>query len=55
MNMIHENFRAESREEIVQISNYQILRAASQDWMQKANAHKYSYHFDWLGRLISLI
>lgn len=46
----YEKFRQEGRAEIAAQGADPALQAASRDWMDRANRHKYSYHFEWLGR-----
>jgi cephalosporin hydroxylase len=48
----YERFREEGRSEIESQGADGALRDASKDWMDLANARKYSYHFEWLGRPI---
>jgi cephalosporin hydroxylase len=49
---IYEKFKAECAEEIsVQGADAQFARS-TREWFNQANAHKYSYHFEWLGRPI---
>lgn len=48
----YEKFRQEGREEIASQGGDAALQAVSRDWMNRANRHKYSYHFEWLGRPI---
>jgi cephalosporin hydroxylase len=48
----YELFKAEGAQEIEAQGNDPALRAAARDWFNKANARKYSYHFEWLGRPI---
>lgn len=48
----HAQFRAESSAEIKAMGQDKSLAEASRVWMDQANALKYSYHFDWLGRPI---
>jgi cephalosporin hydroxylase/methionyl-tRNA formyltransferase len=48
----YEHFKLNCCEEIrVQGSDLDILKE-TRAWMIRANAHKYSYHFEWLGRPI---
>jgi cephalosporin hydroxylase len=46
----YEQFMAECRAEIEAQGDDAPLREASRAWMNLANARKYSYHFEWLGR-----
>ena len=48
----HEQFKRECAEEVVVQSADPALERASSAWMNLANARKYSYHFEWLGRPI---
>jgi cephalosporin hydroxylase len=48
----YEQFKQECRREIEQIGQDKSLIAVTQDWVNRANAQKYSYHFEWLGRPI---
>lgn len=48
----YREFKAECAEEIAIQGEDQYLAAVGRDWMNKANAKKYSYHFEWLGRPI---
>jgi cephalosporin hydroxylase len=48
----YEKFKSECNEEILAQGKNPELNQASRDWMNQANAHKYSYHFEWLGRPI---
>ncbi len=48
----YQQFLRESNDEIAAQGADRALRAASSEWMNRANARKYSYHFEWLGRPI---
>ena len=48
----YELFKREGEQEIAVMADDQALRACSGDWVNKANARKYSYHFEWMGRPI---
>lgn len=48
----YEQFKQEGRTEIAAQGADEALARASQDWINKANARKYSYHFEWMGRPI---
>lgn len=48
----HEKFKAECAIEIEQQGADQELLALTNQWISKAAEHKYSYHFEWLGRPI---
>ncbi|MEP6778826.1 MAG: cephalosporin hydroxylase family protein [Gemmatimonadaceae bacterium] len=47
-----QQFQRECVAEIVAQGADIEMRNASTAWVQQANAHKYSYHFEWLGRPI---
>jgi cephalosporin hydroxylase len=46
----YEQFMEECRAEIAAQGTDVALQAATRTWMDRANARKYSYHFEWLGR-----
>lgn len=46
----HQKFKAECKTEIVDQGADSVLKGLSKDWIAAANARKYSYHFEWLGR-----
>lgn len=48
----YEAFKQEGRAEIAAQGADAELALATRDWMNKANARKYSYHFEWMGRPI---
>jgi cephalosporin hydroxylase len=48
----YERFKEEGRTEIAAQGSDAGLRAVSQAWINQANARKYSYHFEWMGRPI---
>lgn len=48
----HEQFKRECAEEVQAQASNSALQEATRDWMNKANAGKYSYHFEWMGRPI---
>jgi len=50
MSKEYEQFKREGRAEIETQGADEALQHASRDWMDKAHARKYSYHFEWLGR-----
>lgn len=50
--MPYEQFKSECDSEIKDQGDDTELRAITDDWFRKANSHKYSYHFEWLGRPI---
>lgn len=49
---IYQQFKRECAEEIVIQGSDPALARTSLEWMELANARKYSYHFEWLGRPI---
>ena len=49
---IYEQFKREGIEEIEKQGSDKALAALSREWTAMANAHKYSYHFECLGRPI---
>jgi len=48
----YDEFKRDGAREIRLQGQDQALRVASREWMDRANARKYSYHFEWLGRPI---
>ena len=48
----YEQFKQESAAEIAAQGSDAALAAATREWMNRANARKYSYHFEWMGRPI---
>jgi cephalosporin hydroxylase len=48
----YELFKREGEQEIKAMGDDQALQVATRDWVNKANARKYSYHFEWMGRPI---
>ncbi len=46
----YQKFKAECKTEIVDQGADSVLKGLSKDWIVAANARKYSYHFEWLGR-----
>ena len=48
----YELFKREGDQEIEAMGDDQALKQATRDWVNQANARKYSYHFEWLGRPI---
>lgn len=48
----YEKFKAECQQEIDRQGRDVSLSQYSHVWFNQANAHKYSYHFEWLGRPI---
>ena len=46
------SFDSDCREEIKKQGDDLVLKSITADWFIKANSHKYSYHFRWLGRPI---
>jgi len=47
-----EKFKIECLEEVAAMSSSTTLNKLSSDWFVQAQAHRYSYHFTWLGRPI---
>jgi cephalosporin hydroxylase len=45
-------FKLDCRDEVERQGHDAILRNLTADWFIKANTHKYSYHFEWMGRPI---
>ena len=45
-------FKLDCQKEVDQQGHDETLKSLTADWFIKANAHKYSYHFGWLGRPI---
>jgi cephalosporin hydroxylase len=52
MSKEYEQFTAEGNEEIQTQAADAALQKGTYEWFNKANSHKYSYHFEWLGRPI---
>lgn len=48
----YQKFKSECAQEIDSMQGDAELCALSRTWMDRANARKYSYHFEWLGRPI---
>jgi len=48
----YNSFKAECLSEIELQGSDNALRDLSREWMNRANRHKYSYHFEWMGRPI---
>lgn len=48
----YEQFKREGESEILAQGRDAGLRQATREWMDRANARKYSYHFEWMGRPI---
>jgi cephalosporin hydroxylase len=48
----YEQFKREGAQEIEAQGQDAALREATRNWVNQANARKYSYHFEWLGRPI---
>lgn len=46
------NFDIERAEDISKMAEDDFFREQSLEWMKLANSHRYSYHFEWLGRPI---
>lgn len=49
---VYELFKVECSNEIQKQADDKDLVSASRSWMNIANVHKYSYHFEWMGRPI---
>lgn len=45
-------FKEDGEREIMLQGSDAALQQATRDWVNRANARKYSYHFEWLGRPI---
>jgi len=45
-------FRQQCREEVESMLHNEKLKSITQVWFNEANAARYSYHFEWLGRPI---
>jgi cephalosporin hydroxylase len=48
----YELFKRAGEQEITAMGEDEALQAATRDWVNRANARKYSYHFEWMGRPI---
>lgn len=48
----YEQFKQECDREIEALGRDKSLFSVTRDWVNRANAQKYSYHFEWLGRPI---
>ncbi len=48
----YDDFKRDGVREIEQQGQDVALRVASREWLDRANARKYSYHFEWMGRPI---
>lgn len=48
----YEQFKLACDREIEIVGRDETLMALTRNWFNRANAHKYSYHFEWLGRPI---
>ena len=48
----YEQFKLECSREIAELRADRELATATRAWMDRANARKYSYHFEYLGRPI---
>jgi cephalosporin hydroxylase len=48
----YQQFQQEGRQEIAAQGADPVLADATRAWMNRANAGKYSYHFEWMGRPI---
>jgi len=49
---ILKEFQSSGSKEVEQQAQDAELKRLTLDWFTKANTHKYSYHFEWLGRPI---
>ena len=45
-------FRQQCREEVDAMFHNEKLKSVTKEWFNEANAARYSYHFEWLGRPI---
>ena len=48
----YETFKNECAQEVTTQGTDIELARATTEWINRANSHKYSYHFEWLGRPI---
>lgn len=48
----YQSFRDECSKEVENQGADARFGESTREWMNRANAHKYSYHFEWLGRPI---
>lgn len=48
----HGSFKRDGEKEILAQGTDEALNRLTRDWFTKANAGRYSYHFEWLGRPI---
>lgn len=48
----YDQFKQECQSEVNQIGESAPLKRSTREWMNSANALKYSYHFEWMGRPI---
>jgi cephalosporin hydroxylase len=48
----NQQFKQECDREIEAIGRDESLISVTRDWINRANAQKYSYHFEWMGRPI---
>lgn len=46
----HDNFKQDCLNEIDAQGADKEFKALTNEWVEKSAAHKYSYHFEWLGR-----
>lgn len=49
---MYDEFKSDCDREILAMKSDQKLSKLTREWMNRANSHKYSYHFEWLGRPI---
>ncbi|WP_243439153.1 cephalosporin hydroxylase family protein [Fundidesulfovibrio soli] len=47
-----QEFKERCAEEIAAMGRDEGFERSSQEWMQRAELHRYTYHFEWLGRPI---
>lgn len=48
----YKKFKREGQDEVLALGADPDLLNATSSWMDKANRHKYSYHYEWMGRPI---
>lgn len=52
MSANYKKFKDDCVREVKEMNNDCAFLSLTQDWIKLANLHKYSYHFEWLGRPI---
>lgn len=52
MSATYKKFKLEGQAEITAQGADMDLMSATSNWINKANRHKYSYHYEWMGRPI---